>query len=336
MNNDDKPDPLLEEAIDWLLLLQEAPTDVELRRQQQMWLSQSSFHVTAWEKACHTWQAMGNVTPVYAHVWKPDQTGISPVVQDRRVARPRETGNRNWRAASVAATLALAAVFVFAFMPSLMLYFQADYQTATGEIQTIQLEDGSVVTLGAHSALAKNLSGDGRRVELLAGQAFFEIHRDEARPFIVSASGVEVKVLGTAFDVRLSSGSRTVQLQHGVVQVKLDGETPPADQLSTPGDSVVVDMAMGSMARSVVSPESVGSWRNGKLFVQDATIGEVVEQLQRYQRGWILIPDGVLASQRVTGLYDLSNPDRALHALVQPYGGRVHQLSPYLIIAARF
>ena len=67
-----------------------------------------------------------------------------------------------------------------------------------------------------------------------------------------------------------------------------------------------------------------------ELFVNDATIGAVVEQIQRYHAAWIAVPDITLAQQTVTGLYDLRDPDRALRALVQPHGGKVHEVSASL------
>ena len=72
------------------------------------------------------------------------------------------------------------------------------------------------------------------------------------------------------------------------------------------------------------------------MFVNDVTLAAAVERLQRYHPAWISIPDPVLASRRVTGLYDLENPDAALQALVQPFGGRAREVTPYGRILTRF
>ena len=71
------------------------------------------------------------------------------------------------------------------------------------------------------------------------------------------------------------------------------------------------------------------------MFVNDATIGAVVEQIQRYHAASIAVPDITLAQQTVTGLYDLRDPDRALRALVQPHGGKVCTRSPASLASFR-
>jgi transmembrane sensor len=96
-----------------------------------------------------------------------------------------------------------------------------------------------------------------------------------------------------------------------------------------------VDRGTGVMKKRAIAPSDIGAWRSGQLFVQDETIGSVVEQLQRYHSAWISVPDSYLATQRVTGLYDLRDPDRALRALVQPYAGHVRDVSPYLRVISR-
>ena len=98
---------------------------------------------------------------------------------------------------------------------------------------------------------------------------------------------------------------------------------------------LVVDRKSGAMTKSDIAPEDIGAWREGRLFVSDATIGAVVEQIQRYHAAWIAVPDVTLAQQTVTGLYDLRDPDRALRALVQPYGGKVHEVSRFARIVSR-
>jgi transmembrane sensor len=79
----------------------------------------------------------------------------------------------------------------------------------------------------------------------------------------------------------------------------------------------------------------IATWRSGQIFVVNATIGSVVEQIRRYHPAWLSLPDGTLARQHVTGFYDLRQPDQALEALVTPYGGKVRRVSPALRIISR-
>jgi len=147
---------------------------------------------------------------------------------------------------------------------------------------------------------------------------------------------VKVEVLGTAFDVRLSSAATSIELARGAVGVSYDAASRQSATNLSPGQMLVVDRDSGAMIKTAIASEDIAAWRDGRLFVNGATIGAVVEQIQRYHTAWIAIPDGVLASQTVTGLYDLRDPDRALRALVEPYGGKMRELSRFARILSRF
>ncbi|MDF2998714.1 MAG: hypothetical protein K0R27_4351 [Xanthobacteraceae bacterium] len=321
--NDDERNSRLTEATDWLLRLNEAPRDPALARALDTWLAASDAHRDAFERASRVWQLMGEVPPAYAHVWQ-QRPG------------PRPTRRRpSWRAAAVVTAMA-ACLLALVFYPALLLRLQADYITPTGGSRTVTLEDGSVVELGAGSALAVDLSEGRRAVRLLAGEAFFEVRRDPARPFTVDAGGVDIEVLGTGFNVRLSCLTTSIELAHGAVALRYAAAGAEAQARLAPGEMAVVDRLAGTMETRAIAPEDIAAWRSGRLFVQDAAIGAVVEQLQRYHGAWISLPDGALAAQKVTGLYDLHDPDRALRALVQPYGGTVREISPYVRVLSRY
>ena len=98
------------------------------------------------------------------------------------------------------------------------------------------------------------------------------------------------------------------------------------------GERVVVDRATRRLQRDRIEPGEVASWRDGRLFVDGATVAEVVDMLGRYRAGWIVVADSRLAKQQVTGLFDLNDIDRALAALVQPFDGRVQKVTPLLQI----
>ena len=86
------------------------------------------------------------------------------------------------------------------------------------------LADGSVVDLGPDAAIEVVLDGAERRIRLRRGAAHFAVARDPARPFVVeTAPGVEVRALGTAFDVWLAGGGVDVRVTEGRVEVRASG-----------------------------------------------------------------------------------------------------------------
>jgi transmembrane sensor len=315
----------LEQAMDWFLRLREPSRTKADEQDFTHWINQSPLNRHAWTKACRTWKVMGEVDfPVRQN--EPGEAQSQP-------ASPPLTGTRRWAISAGAVALA-ACLIAFVAGPTLVQRYEADYTTATAETRTIRLEDGSTVDLGAVSAIAVNFSGTAREVRLLSGQAYFDVRPDTARPFTVDTGELDVTVVGTGFDVNITPEIETVQLAHGAVSLSA---TKSGEALTLrPGDVVTLNRSNGRLSRATTSVESIAAWRDGKLFVQDVPISTVVSELQRYHSSWIALASGELGERRITGLYDLSDPDRALEALVSPYGGKVHHVSPYLRVLSLY
>ncbi|MEI2301740.1 FecR family protein [Ensifer sp. MJa1] len=324
------PEALLEEAMDWFLELKARPNCRETEAAFQAWLSRSDLHQESWEHALKTWQLLGEVPPVHEHLWR----GARPLAANVLPIRKSWTGKAY---AAGAAALALAAcLLMFVSLPSLLLWWQADHVTETAQSTTVTLEDGTVIQMGGDSAIATEISASARTVRLLKGEAFFDVARDPSRPFVVDAGGVAVQVLGTAFDVQLAQSETTVELAHGIVAISYSGKGHEENFELSPGEMATVVHATGAVTRNQIAQEDIGAWRSGKMFVNDVTVAAAAERLQRYHSAWIAIPQAGLAGQRVTGVYDLKDPDLALQALVQPFGGKVREVTPYGRVLTQF
>lgn len=220
-----------------------------------------------------------------------------------------------------------AAAVLWLALPAMLLAVRADYRTARAETETVHMADGSLVELGGASAVRADLKGKVRQVELLAGEAFFDVAPDRARPFVVEAAGVEITVHGTAFDVLVTSEATTVALLRGAVEAA--PEATGAGYRLKPGEKMIVDHRSGAARIETVTPQDIGAWRGGRMFLSDMTLAEAVEVVGRYHRAaWIVIPDRTLALQRVNALIDLNDADAALALLAAPFGAKVRDLTP--------
>lgn len=310
----DDRDLLRSEAVDWLVRINGAPQDAAVRAGLETWLASSEAHRRAYRSVERVWKLSGAL---------PSPPG--KVVELSRVRRTR----RAWGFAAAA----LAACIALWFFPSLKLQFQADHLTGVAELRELTLEDGSIVHLDAASAIAVRYDKGRREVELLAGQAFFKVVSARDRPFVVTAGNVAVTVKGTAFDVGSSRDGVSVAVQSGIVEVLISGGERNVLSTLTRGERMVVD-TQGAFARSQVSPEDVASWREHRLVVDGATLGEVVDELGRHHRGVIVMSDRRLAERRITGVFDLRRPLEALHTVARTQHGSVIELSPYLTIVS--
>lgn len=302
--------------MDWLLRLEAAPEDAQLRATFKAWLASSEANRRAFNVISHTWDRLGHLP---RPATRPDRTRPVPPAS---AAKPRMR-----RIAAVAMTLA-ASVAIY-FYPTLQMRVLADHATGVAELRDVVLEDGSIVHLDAGSTISLKPGASGREVSLLAGQAFFEVASAKGRPFRVQAGDVTVTVTGTAFGVRTSSRVVSVAVQSGTVEVAADGGEPTT--LSR-GQRLVVDRASRSVVRGEVAPEEIASWRRRRLIVHDATLDDVVEALGRHYAGIIVLTDRRLSRQLVSGVFDLTRPVEALNAVAESQNGRLTEITPYLLV----
>ncbi len=326
-------DEALAAAADWFLLLQEGPEEAALKARFDRWLCSDSEHRLAWERTHRAWAAMGQVRPAMRSQWEhAARSDARPIMRGPSATRRRAP----WRRAAVAAALAGALCLGLVAAPGLMLRLSADYSTSTAETRTITLQDGSTVTMAAATSIALDY-GEGRRgITLLAGEAYLEVAPDKDRPFRVEANGVRVEVLGTGFDVQVADGLTSIALAHGSVEASVAGSAEIPPERMVPGDLLTVDPNSAVMTKDTIPVDEIANWRNGELYVVNATLASVIAQIQRYHQAWISVPDAALARQRVTGFYNLKQPDQALRALVEPYGGKVRSISSLARIVSRY
>ncbi|WP_427791679.1 FecR family protein [Brevundimonas diminuta] len=296
----------LRQAVQWSVRLNEAPGDDGLRLAFERWLDQSPAHAVAWADAGHVSQLLGRL-PVSA------------------AAPGRRPGARIAAISGMAAALLALAVMA----PSTATRWGADYITGAGQEDSVTLADGSVVRLAPRSAIKVRLDGDRRDVRLLEGEAYFEVAPDADRPFHVDSGETRVTVLGTGFDVRRGETGADVAVRHGRVRVQRPGAAPI---VLTDGDWSRA--RRGGEETGSGSPQVVGAWGRDRLTAVDHPVSEMLHDARRHHTGAILLTNRRLAERTVTGVYDMTDPAAGLAVMVQPLGGRVRRITPWLILVS--
>lgn len=316
-------------ALDWLLQMQAAPDDAALRRGLEDWLAEDEAHVEAYRRAEETWRLTGYATPAFVAPRKDREP--APGRGESRAPSGAGRSRPGRRQVAVAGLLAACLALVVA-LPDAAIRLRADHATGVGEVRTIGLTDGSTVTLNAGSTVATRLTGIGRAVTLLDGQAYFEVAADRRRPFTVAAGGVTVTVTGTAFDVRRGEGTVTVAVGDGRVEVATAGGARHV--VLRPGERATFAGPDAAPVRDRVPLSHIAAWRTGRLIVERVTVAEAIARIRPHHRGVILATNEELLRRRVSGVYDLRHPEAALRAAVQPHGGVVRRFSPWLLVVS--
>jgi transmembrane sensor len=202
---------------------------------------------------------------------------------------------------------ALAAVCVSAYF--LHTHAANLIQTKIGESRTVALEDGSRIVVDASSRVRIRFTATARDVELLQGQAYFEVAKDRDRPFRVRTSFAEVLAVGTSFDVAAHSTRTTVTLIEGRVNVRPVADTAAAasTEVLTPGQQLDVASDGQFLNRKSVTSSNVTAWQRGTIVLDDMPLQDALAELNRYSKTQIVIADPRLQSRRVSGVFRIGD-----------------------------
>ncbi len=314
----EQQDEIDERASLWLAKLGGGPLAPGEHRALEQWLAEDPRHSVAFREAQEVWGLMGEVAKAPGALLH-DTRGAAGV------AKPRPAASRWRRFAALAASLLVLVAGVILWTGDPMMLVAADHRTSPGERRTVLLSDGSTVELGPASAIALHFDAVERRVELLRGLAYFTAapRKDgEKRPFVVEAASGSARALGTQFSVnRRSDSVEVVVVEHEVAVSVATAGGRPAEIVLSPGQSVRYAEA-GLGPRHPVDLEQALAWRRGRLVFDRITLGQVVDELNRYRRGRIVIGNTTLANRRVSGVFDAADPDTVLATIARELGVR--------------
>lgn len=294
-------DPVYEAAAGWVARLSSPDATARDREACALWRSSDPVHEAAYAEMDALWRKLGQV---------PD---------------PRQRRRSAKGGAGIAALALLGAAL--AYQLGLVDWMRADLRSGVGQITHATLADGSRIDLNTDTALALHFTETGREIELLRGEAFFDVAPDPRRPFVVRGSGFSAQALGTRFAVRGDGAERPVEVAEGRVAVTASGHQV---QVSA-GEAVrLADGDRPTVVRTDVGRNT--GWREGRLVFSGERLSTVLAELGRYRRGRIVLLDSPAGERRVTGAFDPRNTDDALDVLAATMGVRVIRLPPFLAL----
>ena len=208
------------------------------------------------------------------------------------------------------------------------------------------LEDDSVIELNRGAKIAVHYLPDERRVRLVQGEASFTVAKNYDRPFIVRAGGVEVRAVGTAFNVRLDAKSVEVLVTEGKVRVNdavrgdsllaasVPGETP----VLSAGQRVTVEAApIAPVAAAAVTPgevERLLAWKPVLFDFNSQPLGEVVAQFNRRNHTQLGLADPALADLPIVASFRSDNVEGFVRLLEVTSGVRIERSGDTITLRA--
>ncbi|HKX79086.1 MAG TPA: FecR domain-containing protein [Novosphingobium sp.] len=307
---DDLDDSLLQAAGDWIVRASEASFSASDRRALQAWRLEDPRNERAFRELNRLWHELPQLDSLLP-------TG-DPGEFQVDVPRPRARLAWGWGAAGLTG---IAAAFALLLLPSLEPTPAEQFSTKVGQISEVTLSDGSKITLAPNTRLTVEFSDEIRRIRLTRGVAFFDVRRDAGRPFLVDTGHSAIRVVGTRFNVDREARSVEVGVVQGIVEVKGKAGANQRVRVATlrPGDLVkVVTRSDGHSDFQTVATggplserdANRGGWRRGQLVYDNAQLGEIIDDVNRFYAPGVTASDPRLRELRVTASFAVSDiPD---------------------------
>lgn len=334
--------PLQQLAIEWLVRLRTHELTETETREFADWLSHDLSHAHAFANAEDLFDIMTQAVQLKTEASKPNPNSVSEIAVTAVIPPPKKLRAYRW----LSVPLALAAAWLFAVtlvlpeQASLWDVYLGDYHTGTGEQRTIQLADGSRLLLNTDAAVSVDYQDDKRQITLHHGQAQFTVAGDKVRPFMVSAGELQVRALGTVFEVyKKASGDINVSVQEHAVATSLSDsgnvlQKPP--MLVQQGQQLLYAHGSGTLnSPETTNSEVTGAWRQRRVIVKDRPLAELVAEIERYRPGRIFLGGAEFSRLRVTGLFSLADPEASLAKVRKILGLKETRLGPLWVLLHR-
>tara|TARA_R110002051_G_C8662327_1_gene489195 strand:+ start:143 stop:1195 length:1053 start_codon:yes stop_codon:yes gene_type:complete len=221
-------------------------------------------------------------------------------------------------AASILLTMVASVVWLFSSRredhPVADIPAQIEYiirETAPGEKLTLKLNDGSVIQMNSNSKVRfpKSFS-ENRRDVYMEGEAFFEVKRDEKKPFIVHTKDLVTSVLGTSFSIQedLKSQLSQVAVLTGKVKVTKSGNKvikgENSELILKPMDAARFDGIQGSFKQVKVAYDETFAWKDNVIVFHNSSFEEVLRKLESWYGVNFQIKREIKDQKEYTGSFD--------------------------------
>lgn len=357
------------EAAGWWWVRHDAgdlASDARAREAFRRWLAGSEARREAWARvgaASDGFEASADADELRA-LREEVRSAYPPVAAGHRGgAGPGSAPRRQWRGQALAASVAVAALGTAALLgwrlqdpmsgsapvaatldadapgaiapsaePGTLRRSAAEYVTAPNQSSTVTLPDGTRVSMNLDTAFRVDYDALQRRVHFSRGQAFFDVAKDAARPFVVVAADQRIRALGTQFEVNLLDPRRLeVVLLEGRVSVERDRHAL-VDRLVRRTAPVELEPDQRLLVRAdalpVISPVDAyraTSWREGWIVFEDETVREAIEELNRYSQRPLVAADDGVGRMRLSGVFRIGQPKRFASIIQELLPVDVHQ-----------
>lgn len=292
---------LQREARDWLILLTSGRATAADARALRQWCEQSPRHARAFEQSKQLWQVLKPAA---------EQVGHGP--------KRAEFGRRAFLGGAMAASAAL--FLIGPKLPGALAGFNADLRTEVGEQRRVELAEGLSLELNTQTRINRHVMDGGvASIELLSGE--IEVQASSANQIKVRAGEGWLSAAQARFNLRTQADSVCVTCLEGRLQVYVQGRRIDLQS----GRQLVYDAGQVGEPRSV-DPSLVSAWRQQLLVFNDTPLATVIDEINRYRPGMLLLLNTELGRRKVQARFRLDQLAGVALLIRDAYGAQCTEL----------
>uniref|UniRef100_Q07NA9 Putative FecR n=1 Tax=Rhodopseudomonas palustris (strain BisA53) TaxID=316055 RepID=Q07NA9_RHOP5 len=308
-----------DEAFEWLTRLTSGEVTTGELQALALWRAQSPENEAAFVEAGKLW-----------HSVKP---AVERVARQRQgMAAPSAGANmRLGRRAMLGGALAASAGYLMVRPPlglwSSLSELTSDYRTVTGQQRRVTTEGGATIELNTRTSIDIRLAGDTERIELIAGEAAIATAARAARSIVALAGDGRATATDAMFNMRRDGSSVCVTCVSGTVLVEQRGVPVTLRQKQQVS---YTDAGLGPLLE--IDPAGVTAWQQGILAFHDEPLGRVVDEVNRYWPGKIIVANASLAKRPVTARFKLDRLEDAITQIQLVFHANVTRLPGGVVV----
>ena len=290
------------------------------------WLTENSGNREAYSSASRSWEDLDRLLGLQASY----HAKVDPdLFEDNRGSIPFPKNKWLLVGLSLVASVALF-ISISTFLPNYLGSGENEVfdrsEIVFNRIERLDLEDGSTLILNHGTSVEPLYTKDERLVRLLEGEAIFEVEKDVNRPFIVEVSGIRVRAVGTAFNVRLSDHTVDVVVTEGVVALDaIESHEEPDPRLLEANQKAIISFAedetsvsFEELDQSKVEAQTL--WKPVLINFDDVPISQIVEEFNRRNPKQLVLVGSEFDRIRLTSYFWSDNIEGFLRLLERKYG----------------
>jgi transmembrane sensor len=354
------PHEIIDRAAEWFIDMREIDVPDDKREAFTEWLRASPAHVQAYLEIAGAWGDASQVSKEFVVEMGAAATNVVPIDTQpqslishaQRGGEPSRRGEAHYVRREGAESsrrmrvLALAASLLLIIATATTWWWQTTrylYTTEVGEQRVLTLDDGSIVRLNSRSKVRVQLTPEERHIELLEGQAHFQVAKDAARPFTVRTDDITARAVGTQFDVYRRKTGTTVTVIEGRVAVEKGnasadsgaGAQRKGEVLLAAGEQLTASLAGAVHLLPQANIAAATGWLQQELIFTGEPLKDVIDEFNRYTRRTIVLDDPTLADHKINAAFNTTNPQSLLLFLSHMDGVQINETGNEIHITRR-